>query len=121
MVDQSLREISFNFEEIGRNDFKRWNGIGSRRWRIENEMASASRTVIDMSKVEEEACFFFFFFYAKRQSVRELDTCVGVDNVVTPFKRCKVKAVCAKQTIFELIERRPRGRIGSRSRDRARR
>lgn len=63
----------------------------------------------------------FLFFYAKRQSVRELDTCVGVDNVVTPFKRCKVKAVCAKQTIFEFIERRPRGRFGSRSRDRARR
>lgn len=61
MVDQGLREISFNFEEIGRNDFKRWNGIGSRRWRIENEMASASRTVIDMSKVEEERVSSFFF------------------------------------------------------------
>lgn len=64
-------------------------------------MTSAFRTVIDISKVEEERVF---FFYAKRQSVRELDTCVGVDNVVTPFKRCKVKAVCAKQTIFEFIE-----------------
>lgn len=113
-----MKKISFDFEEMILND-----RTGLRRWRIENEMASAFRTVIDIlyyiiSKVEEERVF---FFYAKRQSVRELDTCVGVDNVVTPFKRCKVKAVCAKQTIFEFIERRPRGRFGSRSRDHARR
>lgn len=49
------------------------------------------------------------FLYVKRQSVREVDTYVGVDNVVTPLKRCKVKTVCAKQTIFEFIERTPAG------------
>lgn len=35
---------------------------------------------------------------------------MGVDNVVTPLKRCKVKTVCAEQTIFEFIEREARRR-----------
>lgn len=36
-------------------------GLDREDGRIENEMASASRTVIDMSKVEEERVSSFFF------------------------------------------------------------